>query len=171
MKLFKTNNIAITALCLFALGTAITVATAGTASDRNPNKSRAYLHSYNLDSTGLAIQGYCTVTYFTDNKAVPGKPALTVTHNGVDYRFASQAAKQAFVSNPERYIPAYGGWCAFGMAIEDKFPVDPTNFKIVDGRLMLFLRNANLDARELWNKGEQTSLAESADKHWEKVSG
>jgi YHS domain-containing protein len=171
MKLTKNNIVTATALCLIILGTAVTVATAGAASDRNPNNSRAYLHSYNINSTGLAIEGYCPVTYFTDNKAVPGNPGLTATHNGVDYRFASQSAKQAFESNPEHYIPAYGGWCAFGMAIQDKFPVDPTNFKIVDGRLMLFLRNVNLDARERWNQGDEASQVESADSHWKKVSG
>jgi YHS domain-containing protein len=171
MKPSKNTIFAAAVMCLIVLGSAVTVATAGSGSDRNPNNSRAYLHSYNLNSTGLAIEGYCPVTYFTDDKAVPGNPSLTATHNGVDYRFASQSAKQAFESNPQRYVPAYGGWCAFGMAVQDKFPVDPTNFKIVDGRLMLFLRNANVDARERWDRGDEAGQVESADRHWQKVSG
>ena len=35
-------------------------------------------------------------------------------------------------------MPQCGGWCAFGMSIEDKFPVDPTKIRIVDGKLYLF---------------------------------
>ena len=62
----------------------------------------------------------------------------------------SADAKKAFDRNPEKYIPAYGGWCAFGMSVSDKFPVDPTNFKIVDGRLMLFPLYGPGDYRSLY---------------------
>ena len=57
-----------------------------------------------------------------------------------------------FRVSPEKYLPEYGGWCAFGMSKGEKFPVDPENFKIVDGRLLLFLKNDDVDARELWEK-------------------
>ncbi len=133
-------------------------------------ESRAYLHSYNLPSSGLALEGYCPVAYFAVNKPVRGKPAYTSSHNGVTYRFVSGDAKKAFDVNPEKYIPAFGGWCAFGMSVEDKFPVDPTNFKIVDGRLMLFLRNKNVDASVLWNQGNETELIMKSDAHWKSVS-
>ena len=56
------------------------------------------------------------------------------------------------------------------MSIQDKFPVDPTNFKIVDGRLMVFLRNKGIDALDLWNKGNESQLRAKADAHWQKVS-
>ena len=77
-----------------------------------PTYSRAYLHSYNLDSTGLALEGYCPVTYHTHNVARQGSAEFASTYNGVDYHFVSAAAKRMFESNPEKYIPAYGGWCA-----------------------------------------------------------
>ena len=86
------------------------------------------------------------------------------------YYLVSADAKRAFDTDPERYIPAYGGWCAFGMAVQDKFPIDPTNFKIVDGRLLVFLRNKNVDARELWNKGNESELIAKAGAHWKKVT-
>lgn len=134
------------------------------------NESRAYLHSYNLPSSGLAIEGYCPVAYFAVDKAVRGKPEYAATHNGVTYYFVSADAKKVFEANPEKYLPAYGGWCAFGMSVKDKFPVDPTNFKIVDGRLMLFLKNKNVDAHKLWNQGNENELVRKADAHWKKVS-
>ncbi len=132
--------------------------------------SRAYLHNYNLPSTGVALEGYCPVAYFAVNKPVKGKPEFASTHNGVTYYFVSADAKSMFEKTPQKFLPAFGGWCAFGMAVNDKFPVDPTNFKIVDGRLMLFLKNQNVDALKLWNDGSKSELIAKADAHWKKVS-
>ncbi len=134
-------------------------------------ESRAYLHSYNLPSSGLALEGYCPVAYFAVNKAVGGKPEYASTHDDVTYHFVSADAKTAFDANPERYVPAFGGWCAFGMSVSDKFPVDPTVFKIVNGRLFVFLNNKNVDALELWNDGNERDLLEKAEAHWAKVTG
>lgn len=135
------------------------------------SESRAYLHSYSLPSSGLALEGYCPVAYFAVNKPVRGKPEYASTHNGVTYHFVSADAKGAFDAEPEKYIPAYGGWCAFGMAVQDKFPVDPQRFKIVDGRLLLFLNNKNVDALKLWNQGDEQDNLRKAGAHWRKVSG
>ena len=131
--------------------------------------SRAYLHSYNLPSSGLALEGYCPVAYFEANKPLLGKPAHQSTYNGVTYQFVSAEAKELFDAKPERYIPAFGGWCAFGMSVNDKFPVDPRNYKIVEGRLMLFLKNRDVDARELWNQGDEQELIRKAEAHWDTV--
>lgn len=133
--------------------------------------SRAYLHSYNLDSRGIALEGYDPVSYFTAEKPQVGKRDYRSTYNEVDYYFASNESKARFEQDPEKYIPAYGGWCAFGMAIQDKFPIDPTNFKIVGGRLMLFLRNKNIDALQKWNEGDEFTFVKRAEEHWKKVSG
>lgn len=133
-------------------------------------ESRAYLHSYNLPSSGVALEGYCPVAYFAVNKPVRGKAEYASTYNGVTYYLVSTDARDMFEQDPEKYIPAFGGWCAFGMSISDKFPVDPTNFKIVDGRLMVFLRNSNVDAQALWNQGQESELIGKANAHWAKVS-
>ena len=131
--------------------------------------SRAYLHGYNLPSSGVALEGYCPVAYFAVGRPVKGKPEFASTHNDVTYHFVSADAKAAFDKAPEQYLPAYGGWCALGMALEDKFPVDPTQFKIVDGRLMLFLRNRGVDALQLWNDGDEKALIEKADAFWKQM--
>lgn len=132
--------------------------------------SRAYLHNYNLPSSGLALEGYCPVAYHAVNKPVRGVPEFASIHNGVMYYLVSADAKRAFDADPEQYLPAFGGWCAFGMAVEDKFPVDPTAFKIVNGRLMLFLRNRNVDALALWNDGTERELTRQADAHWKTIT-
>ena len=111
------------------------------------------------------------MAYFAVNKPVMGKSEYVSTYNDVTYHFVSADAKRAFDANPQKYVPAYGGWCAFGMAVKDKFPVDPRNFKIVDGKLLVFLKNKNVDALELWNEGEEQGNLKKAGAHWRKVRG
>ncbi len=133
-------------------------------------ESRAYLNNNNIPSTGLALEGYCPVAYFAVHKPVMGKREFAADYQGVTYYLVNADAKAEFLRTPEKYVPAYGGWCAFGMAIGDKFPVDPTNFKIVDGKLHLFLKNKNVDAQQLWNKGKESEHVKKATAHWEKVN-
>ncbi|MGE3166558.1 MAG: YHS domain-containing (seleno)protein [Planctomycetota bacterium] len=133
--------------------------------------SRAYHHASNVPSHGVALEGYCPVAYFAVGKPVRGKSEHAATHEGITYHFVSAEAKTEFMKQPTKYAPAYGGWCAFGMAVEDKFPVDPTQFKIVNGRLMLFLRNDGVDALDLWNAGDEQELLRKADAHWRRVRG
>lgn len=135
------------------------------------NASRAYAGARNLPASGVAIDGYSPVSYFTLGKAEPGDPRFQVEHRGVTYHLTSSEQVELFKKDPDRYEPAYGGWCAFGMAVADKFPVDPKSFKIVDGRLLLFLNNAQVNALALWNEGKQNELLRKAETHWKKVSG
>ena len=133
-------------------------------------ESRAYLNNNNIPSNGLALEGYCPVAYFAVNKPVRGKKEHAVDYKGVTYYFVNADAESEFKKSPDKYVPAYGGWCAFGMAIGDKFPVDPTNFKIINGKLNLFLKNKNVDALRLWNKGRESEYEKKAAAHWKKVN-
>lgn len=133
-------------------------------------RSRAYVGARNVPASGVALDGYSPVSYFSEGRAEPGDPAFQVEHEGVIYYLTSAAQLKMFKEQPEKYVPAFGGWCAFGMSVEDKFPVDPTNFKIVDGRLLLFLKNPRVDAKALWDKSDERSLLPKADAHWAKVS-
>ena len=121
----------------------------------NTGASRAYAAAHNVPSHGVALEGYCPVAYFAVNKPLRGKPEYASTYEGIEYHFVSADAQAAFDKEPAKYIPAYGGWCAFGMAVQDKFPVDPRNFKIVNGQLMLFLKNKDVDALDLLEQGQR----------------
>ena len=167
------NRKTLTGLALTCASVIIVFATLGIAAATGSSEtpSKAYLHSYNLPSSGLALEGYCPVAYHVVGEPVRGKPEFTSIYNDVAYQFVSSEAKQYFDADPEKYLPAYGGWCAFGMAIQDKFPVDPTAFKIVDGRLMLFLRNRDVDALKLWEQNNEAQQVAKANAHWKKVSG
>jgi len=91
----------------------------------------------NTDSTGLGIQGYDPVAYFTDGKAVRGNEQNQTSYHAVTYYFASPEHKALFLAKPAMYEPQFGGFCAYGVSKGAKVSIDPEAFQIVDGRLLL----------------------------------
>ena len=114
-----------------------------------------------------AIEGYDPVSYF-DNKPTEGEPAWTITYKGVTYQFSTASNLTRFKANPEKYEPAYGGWCAYAMGEKgEKVKIDPETFKIVEGRLYLFYNFWGNNTLTDWNKNEKT-LKPRADQNWKK---
>jgi YHS domain-containing protein len=134
-------------------------------------ESRAYVGGRNVPSSGVGLEGYSPVSYFTVGRAEQGDSRFAVEHHGVTYHLTSAEQVAMFNENPDRYEPQCGGWCAFGMTVEDKFPVDPTKFRIIDDRLYLFLNNEQINAADLWEQGDDAALVRKANAHWKKVSG
>jgi len=112
----------------------------------------------------LIAHGYDVVGY-VNGEALVGDPALSSEHAGGRYYFANEANKARFDENPARFAPAYGGWCAFAMSEGKRFDIDPRNFKIVDGRLLLFYDGVGGRTIDFWNQDE-TSRLQKADANW-----
>ena len=126
----------------------------------------------NVGAGGLALGGYDPVTYFAEGGADPqaGSTAIETTLAGVTYRFVSEANRERFRAEPERFLPAYGGWCAWAMADGDKVAIDPESFLIEDGRLLLFYDGFWGDTRAQWlDAGGSTALAPRADEAWSAI--
>jgi YHS domain-containing protein len=119
-------------------------------------------HGLTLAGPGLALRGYDPVAYFTEGKPVIGKATYTATYNGATYQFASEAHLQAFKANPAQYVPQYGGFCAFGVAVGAKFDGDPELWRIEEGKLYL---NLNPDIQEQWEKNIPDHITK-ADTNW-----
>lgn len=149
---------------ILALGTA-----PGRVAAADPTPPQSIQH-YNLGSDRLALKGYDAVAYFTTGTAVKGRKEIGFEHQGVRYQFASEQDRAAFAANPGKYLPAYGGWCATAMAKGEKVEVDPTNFKVTQGRLFLFFKAFYGNAIKEWNKDEAGQAAK-ADAHWHRISG
>ncbi|MEQ9425253.1 MAG: YHS domain-containing (seleno)protein [Cyclobacteriaceae bacterium] len=114
----------------------------------------------------LAIEGYDPVSYFNGKKPVKGNTDYQYDHMGATYRFANSGNMDSFKANPEKYMPVYGGWCAYAMgATGDKVEVDPETFKIIDDKLYLFYNFFFNNTLKDWNKDE-ASLKQKADKNW-----
>jgi YHS domain-containing protein len=120
-----------------------------------------------LAGPGLAAHGYDVVAYFTEGKPLIGSDAHAVAHEGGTFRFVSQANLDAFKTNPAKYEPAYGGFCAYGVALGKKFDGDPRYWKIVDGRLYL---NLNGDIQADWSKDIAGNVTK-ADTNWGRIRG
>jgi len=126
-----------------------------------------------VDNNKLANGGYDMVAYFTDQKAVKGNAANTVEYNGARYQFASAQHMQLFKSNPEKYLPVCNGYCAWGVAEKGKkVPVNPTTYKIIDGKLYLFFNGdfngSPFNTLPEWNKNENQLLRQLPVK-WSKI--
>jgi YHS domain-containing protein len=116
----------------------------------------------NLDKTGVAIQGYDPVAFFTDNKPLKGKPEFPARHNGALYYFASKEHRELFKSDPAKYEPLFGGYCAFGVSKGKLVEIDVDAFQIVNGRLLL---QYSKGVRDDFNKDTNGNLAK-AEANW-----
>ena len=110
----------------------------------------------------IAVGGYDTVAFFTDARPVNGSPFISATYQGATYLFASEEHKKLFADNPGKYAPQYGGFCAFGVAIDKLFPVDITTWQVRNGKLYL---NLNADILKKFNAEFDGNVAK-ADRNW-----
>jgi YHS domain-containing protein len=115
---------------------------------------------------GIAIKGYDVVAYFTDHAAVPGSEAITTQFDGATFRFASAEHRDAFIADPEKYLPQFGGFCAYGTSQGHKADIDPQAFTVVDGKLYL---NYSMDVRAKFSK-DIPGFIQKANQNWSEVS-
>jgi len=114
---------------------------------------------------GLAIKGYDTVAYFTDGKPVEGSKEFETTWDGATWRFSSEANLESFESDPEKYAPQYGGYCAWAVSQGTTANIDPKSWTIVDGKLYL---NYNEKIQKKWSSN-RSALIKKADEEWGKL--
>lgn len=160
---------------LVSLALAFVLTGYAAAQAQSPDKTRAVKH-YNIGKKGQnpALQGYDPVAYFPEGggKATKGKKDFQLTHDGVLYRFAGKENMDRFRKNPQRYEPAYGGWCAYAMGQPkgEKVDINPNYFKVTDGRLFVFFKSTFNNTRSKWNKNP-AELEKTADANWKKLTG
>jgi YHS domain-containing protein len=96
----------------------------------------------NANGNDLAIKGYDTVSYFTRGAPTKGSDEFTAAYNGAIYQFSSAHNRDLFQSQPSKYAPQYGGFCAMGVALNKKLDTDPTAWHIRGDKLYLNLNKA-----------------------------
>mgnify|MGYP001171536646 FL=1 len=111
------------------------------------------------------LSGYDPVAYFTDGKAVRGSGYHVMEHDGVTYTFAREEHQKMFAENPGKYLPAFGGYCAYGMAVGKKFVSDPEVWKIVEGVLYL---NLDKGIQGQWEK-DISGHIKKANTNWTQI--
>jgi hypothetical protein len=143
--------LALIALALFSGGTA--------AQERSPVNTGYF--------GNVAIMGYDPVAYFTDGRAVEGSPQISHSWLGATWQFANTQHRDAFVAEPVRYAPQYGGFCAGSVSIGTVTDnIDPKAWRIIDGKLYLFGGSGGLEQDF---DPTATKILADATAHWPEV--
>jgi YHS domain-containing protein len=116
----------------------------------------------NLDKSGVAIQGYDPVAFFTNHQPVKGNPAVASKRDGAIYFFATKEHRELFDNDPAKYEPAFGGYCAYGVSRNRLVEIDVNAFQIVDGHLLL---QYSKGVRNDFNKDTRGNLTK-AEGNW-----
>lgn len=115
--------------------------------------------------SNVAVEGYDTVAYFKEGKAVKGKDAFKTRYKGADWLFSSEENLKEFQSNPEKYRPQYGGYCAWAVSQGYTAGVDPKAWSIFKGRLYL---NYNRSIQNRW-LSDKENLIRKGNENWPDV--
>ena len=113
-------------------------------------------------SNGPALDGFCPVAYVEMKQAVKGDPKHSSVHEGRTYHFSNAQAKQMFDNAPAKYVPAYDGICATGVAMGMKLKSDPTLFIVHNGKAYLF---SEAKAKAMFEK-DTAGIIAKADANW-----
>ena len=118
-----------------------------------------------VEHSTVGVQGYDLVSYHNSSKPIQGNGNNVATHKGVTYLFATKENKETFAKNPGKYVPAYGGYCAYGVSVGKKFVGDANVWEIVDGKLYL---NYNKSIQKKWD-ADRANFIIRADENWPTV--
>ena len=112
-----------------------------------------------------AVEGYDLVSYQTSKRPIRGNGHYLSVREGATYLFSSEENKATFDADPSKYLPAYGGYCAFGVSVSKKFVGDPEVWRIVDGKLYL---NLDENVQDIWLK-DVPGRIRTANTNWQKI--
>ncbi len=122
-------------------------------------------HDSGVAVSSVGVQGYDLVSYRNSEKPLRGNGNHIAEHHGITYQFVNEENKEKFAKNPHKYLPAYGGYCAYGVAVGKKFVGDPDVWKIVDSKLYLNLDNK---IQGIWNKDISGNI-QKAESKWVQI--
>ncbi|MFT4834781.1 MAG: hypothetical protein ACI8WP_001544 [Flavobacteriaceae bacterium] len=123
----------------------------------------------NTSKKGLGVDGHDLVSYF-ENKPSLGVEKFSIVLDQVNYLFLDEKNLSLFKKSPDKYLPQYGGWCAYAMGLNgDLVEVDPMTYTITAGKLYLFYNKRGNNTLLPWKEDESMFLIK-ADNHWSSKS-
>ena len=138
------------------------------AQNAAPKEEKSTSPTANVDRKGVILKGYDAVAYFIQGKPLKGNPEIASTYQGVTYLFASAANKVEFDKDPAKYVPQYGGFCAYGIANGVISGTEaPNAFTVYKGKLYL---GGNQDALKSFKTDIADNIAK-ADAYWRQITG
>ncbi len=127
--------------------------------------ARAEAPIYTSFFSNSAVGGYDPVSYFTQGQPVKGKPQFKLRYKAADWYFSSQQHREMFQNNPDKYMPQYGGYCAWAVAHDTTAKGDPLQWTIYQDKLYL---NYDKKIQADWAKDKDHWIRE-ANNHWPDV--
>lgn len=129
--------------------------------------------NFKVNSAFIAMNGYDPVSYF---RAGPEKGSKLISHayKGINYWFITEANRTEFIGNPDKYEPAWGGWCGHAMALKgEKVEINPLCYKIIQGSNVLFYKTVFANALSNWEKElkktPESELMKKGDFFWNSI--
>lgn len=120
------------------------------------------LHSKIYTKSNIAMDGYDIVNYFLGKSALKGNTRFAIKQNDQGWLFNSDRTLKIFKAKPKKYIPQFGGYCAYTISTGYTHPPDPKVWRLHNGRLYFFKdEEAKKLAIENW-----TTVIENAKLHW-----
>lgn len=106
---------------------------------------------YATQGEDIAFGGYDLTSYF-EGKPILGKSDHSYTFEGLNLRFTSQENLKRFKADPEKYMPALGGWCATALVYDKLVEPNYQYFKIQDDQLLFFEVRGFFNGLTQWEK-------------------
>jgi YHS domain-containing protein len=120
---------------------------------------------YSVTNGNIGVGNYDLVNYFINNKGELGLTEFSATHNGLEYFFKSDEHKNLFIQNPEKYLPAFGGWCSMTLAMGRATAPTYTNFLIINDTLYLFEKTLSVNGRTLWQTNPDENKKQASNNY------
>lgn len=113
----------------------------------------------------IALEGYDPVAFHVAGKAIKGNPSILAEYCSYKYLFSSETNKAMFENEAEKYLPSYGGFCAYGASLGILFPVDVDTWEIIDDRLVL---QFSQDIKKKFAEQKDENIRK-ANNNWSKI--
>ena len=115
---------------------------------------------------GVAIDGFDPVAYFDEGKAVKGVEIHSCEYLNRTWHFSSAENRDKFLSNPEKFSPQYGGFCAHSLSNNKLIESTPEAFTIRDDKLYLYVNNRQAEKDAKRNEIKFEFNKTERDKNW-----
>lgn len=106
----------------------------------------------------VALKGRDVVSFFQDSGPVKGSKDLVAEWDQTKWRFSSEENRAAFLKDPQKFVPRFGGYCPVALA-DRKIKVGRSSkHTVVDGQLYL---NNDTRSLERFRRGPQEIISQA----------